>query len=112
MTARYDFVIKQGETVEILFRPLDSSGAAVAIDGGTARMTVRPVAGSSDLLLDLTTGGGGLVIADDEVTATITAAQTGAMTRSGVYDLRVTLADSTVLYLVEGVIDLQPRISV
>lgn len=112
MTARYDFVIKQGETFEIAFRPLDSSGTAVAIDGGTARLTVRPNVGSADVLLDLTTGGGGLVIDDDTVTATISAAQTGALVRSGVYDLRVTLSDGTVLYLVEGAIDLQPRVTV
>ena len=112
MTARYDFEIKQGETFEITFAPKDSTGAAVAIDGGTARLTVRPTVGSADILLDLTTSGGGLVIVDDTVVATITAAQTAALTRSGVYDLRVTLADTTVLYLVEGAIDLVPRVTV
>lgn len=112
MAARYDFAIKQGETFAITFRPLDSTGAAVEINGGTARLTVRPFVGSSDVLLDLTTSGGGLVITGNTVEATVTAAQSGAMTRSGVYDLKVVLADSTVVYLAEGTIDLEPRVTV
>lgn len=87
----YDFEIEQGITSTKMFVYKDSLGVPINLTGFTARMQMRPSIGSDQVLLDLTTENGGIVLGgvSGEVSMVFTEANTMALSRGGVYDLEL-----------------------
>jgi hypothetical protein len=104
MAANYSITLTRGDDwAGAKFRWKDSEGVPVPLT--SARMHFRPSAGSSTLLLELTTEvDGGLVIDDDEfVIPTITPEQSADL-RDGRYALEVTAASGQVKTIASGVV--------
>lgn len=112
--AQYDFQIEQGAT---LLKPVvwkDGAGAAVNLTGYTAKMQVRQSASAADVLLELSTTNGNLVLTPltGTVTMVFSATTTAAITwRRGKYDLELTSSDGTVTRLIEGEITVSREIT-
>jgi len=116
--ASYDFEIEQGAT---LIKPIvwkDSSGAAVNLTGYTAKMQIRKSAASEEVLLELSSTNGKLVLTTGSgtgagtITMIFSATTTAAIGWSrGKYDLELTSADGTVTRLMEGEITVSKEIT-
>lgn len=84
----------------------------VNLTGCTAKMQIRDKVGSSTVLLELTTENGGIVLGG--VTGSIEFCKLSAATTSqiawriGVYDLKITFADSTVKRKISGTVSVSP----
>lgn len=89
--ANYDFEIEQGATEVRTFTWKTSDGTPLNLTGYTARMQIRPSVSSSEITLELTTENGGIALggALGTVVVTMSATQTSAMSRPGVYDLEL-----------------------
>lgn len=82
--------------------------------GYTARMQIRRTIESSTVLLELTTETGGIEFTDEdngEITLTISATETAALTSSGVYDLEIVSSAGTVSKVIKGVFTLNPEVT-
>lgn len=89
-------------------------GTAVNFTGYTARMQVRKKpTEDGELLLDLTTSNGGIVLnATGKIRRVITATQSAALpVGNWHYDLRLTSGSGVVDYLVQGPFVVEARIS-
>ncbi len=113
---KYGLTINQGETLEKKFtwkagnpaQPVDLS------DVTDARMQVRTSAASSTVLLELSKTAGSIVVgtSSGEITLSLTAAQTSAITwRSALYDLEITFQGGRVVRLLQGCINVTPEIT-
>jgi hypothetical protein len=87
----YDITIEQGSGFSLPLMYEAPEGSLVDFTGSTARLHVRSKYGATDKLIDLTTENGGIVLTEDgEITLSMTAEQTAALTFSrGVYDLEI-----------------------
>lgn len=108
----YDFTIEQGATLKTDFIWKDETGSVVDLTGGTARMQIRPSLSSETIVLELTTENGGLVIGGEtgKVTMNISASQSSAITRGGVYDLEVVVGP-VVTRLLQGVVSISKEVT-
>jgi len=90
--------------------------AKVPIDltNATARMQIRSDVASPDILWQLTTEDGGILIVPSEgrISLFISAINTALLTTSGgVYDLEVVFSDGSVERLVEGSVAFSPEVT-
>lgn len=108
----YDFTIEQGATLKTDFIWRDDAGALVNLTGATARMQIRPNVSSEEILLELTTENGGLILGGEtgKVTMLITAAQSSLMVRGGVYDLEIVIG-SVVTRLLQGTVAISKEVT-
>jgi hypothetical protein len=88
--------------------------APVDITGYTARMQARANVSSEDILLDLSSGGGEIVVDSTAktITVTIEAADTAALEwKAAVYDLEMVAADGAVTRLLQGGLTVVPEVT-
>jgi hypothetical protein len=112
---KYDLLIDQGATLNIVATWKDSSGTPINLTGYTARMSVRATFTSSSSVLDLNTSNGGITLGGSAGTITITASATttAALTApfSGVYDLELVSGGGVVTRLLEGTATVSPEVT-
>lgn len=104
---KLNLCIDQGATFTKLamWKTGKKPGVPVDLTGCTARMQVRAKQDAPDVLVELTTENGGIVLggAAGTIALRIEAAATAAYEwRSGVYDLEIIFADGTVRRLMYG----------
>lgn len=114
----YGFTIYQGATFDRTFTwtAPDNMDVQQPVDltGYTARMQLRPKAGSPIDLLSLTTANGGIILGDalGTIRVIITASQTAVLTfRAAVYDLELAIG-SEVDRLLMGKVKLSKEVTV
>ena len=95
LAAIQHITLQQGASYAQTIDVLDADGAAVDLIGCTATMQVRHGPNSRDVLIELSTSNGRLVIDGEAGTITLrlTAAETSALESGGVYDMFVTYPD-------------------
>lgn len=113
--ASVDLTIYQGATFSREFRWQTGTPAAdVNLTGYTARMQIRRKLTDEDVVLELTTANGGIVItnaAQGRFTLNATATQTEALEiRSGVYDVEF-VSGATVTRLLQGAVTVSPEVT-
>lgn len=102
--AKFKLHIEQGATYDRFIR-WRAGGVLVDLTGCTARMDIRPKAGSTELLLRLTTENGMLVLGgvDGTINFNIDSETTAGLTwHSGVHDLLIYFPNGSVRRLVKG----------
>lgn len=92
----------------------DTAGAAIDLTGATVKMEVKDASGT--VVLTLETGGSGIVLSDPtngQMTVSPEAVGTSGLSLDVVlsYDVKVTLADSSVTPWVKGTITLVEKIT-
>ncbi len=107
--------VYQGATwVRVLAWKAGTPAVPVDLSGCTARMQVRPRVDSADVLLELTTDNGRIVLGGDtgQVALQLTADETELLDwRQGVYDLEVEFPGGTVRRLAQGQIVVSPEVT-
>ena len=107
----YNIVCEQGTTFTrvITLEYPDAEDPAVFLPwnftGYTARMQIRRTIDSSAIMIELTTENGGIAFtspSSGELTVSMTAVQTAALTSSGVYDLEIINGAGLVSRLIQG----------
>ena len=115
MATKLDLQLDQGATFEHLLTWTTNEGAPIDLTGYTARMQVRPKAGSDDLIFDLTTENGGITLGDVAGTITIAISatdSTAVIVRKGVYDLELCSSSGFITRLVQGKLVIDPEVTV
>lgn len=105
LPANYDLTIRQGSTWAQSVTWKDSDGNPVNLVGYTARMQVRPVLQSENVIVALTTENGRIVLggANGTLTLELDADTTAAIQQSsGVYDIELEASDGTVTAILQG----------
>lgn len=111
-------LIIQGATFNDLVTWMAGTPAvAVDLTGCTARMHIRPELDSAEVLANLTTENGGIVLGGVAgtvrrlMTAEATSALDPARFSEAVYDLEIVFADGSVRRLLEGTATLSPEVT-
>lgn len=109
----YKITVDQGSTWSIRITVTNSDGTLMALAGYTARMQVRKAIDATAVDVELTTANGRITLnsTTSQLTLTLTAAETAALTRSGVYDLEIVSAGGQVTRLLEGAFVLKPNVT-
>ena len=120
----YNLTIEQGSTFVRLISieqpdlDADPTGATFEpflLTGYSARMQIRRTVESSTVMLSLTSPSGGIIISpgtpENELSITISAAVTAALTSSGVYDLEIVDAGGLVSKVVRVTVTLIPEVT-
>ena len=120
----YNITIEQGSTFVRLISieqpdlDADPTGATFepfVLTGYSARMQIRRTVESSTVMLSLTSPSGGIIISpgtpENELSITISAAVTAALTSSGVYDLEIVDAGGLVSKVIRGTVTLIPEVT-
>jgi len=92
LAGAYDIIIDQGATYSQVITWKDSAGTPVSLVGYTARMQVRGIPSSSDIVIELTTENGRITLGGvaGTVTLTIAASDTAALAAGSMkYDLEL-----------------------
>jgi|TARA_B110000285_G_C14870657_1_gene489015 hypothetical protein len=114
----YNFTIEQGSTFTRTFKYKDATGTAISLADHSIRMQLRTSIGNSSTVISLTEtqGANDSVItvggtSNNEITVTITATDTAAMSfDTAVYDLEIQTG-STVTRLLQGKIKLSKEVT-
>lgn len=116
MAKRVDIAIDQGSKWTKVVQVYNPDGTIRNLTGYSAKMDIKEVYTDISAVLQLTSPSGGLVVNGPagQVTITITAAQTTAMSwTTGVYDLKVTPADPNgAERIIEGSVGVFPQVTV
>lgn len=106
--------IEQGASFRVPLIWKDSDGLPNDLTDYTARMQVRAAKEATDILLELTSENGRLVLGglDGTITITLTATETAAIDWcKGVYDLEVVAPDGFVTRLLEGRVSVSKEVT-
>jgi len=106
--------IEKGATYRQAIIWQNSNKAAINLTGASARMQVRESVDSPNILLELTSNNGGLIIepALGKINFFISDSNTTALQgEGGVYDLEVVMPDNTVTRLIEGSVVFVPEVT-
>ena len=99
----YNFTCEQGATFSRTLTIKDSNGDARDLSDYTARMQVRRRLTDTSTLIELTTENGRISLnSEGEVSLSIGATATAALSDGGVYDLELIASDGTVERVIEG----------
>ena len=113
--ARYDMTIYQGANFErVLTWSLGEPSELVNLTGHTARMQLRTIPASDDVVLELTTENGRISLggAAGTIGIDLTAAETEALAANQyAYDLEVVAPSGFVTRLVEGFVNVDPEVT-
>lgn len=113
--AKLKLLIEQGATfIKVLTWKTGSPAMPVDVTGYTAHMQIRSSVDTEEVLADLSTENGGIVMGGDtgSITLTIPATQTAGFTwNGGVYDLEITSPDGIVRRLVYGTVTVSKEIT-
>lgn len=100
--AKLNLTIEQGTTFTKSLTWRDKNKRPVPLTGYTARMQIRPSAASSEVILELSTDNGRIVLSPAGVIKIdLSPADTSAL-KTGVYDLEMTDGNGRVTRLIEG----------
>jgi hypothetical protein len=112
-TGEYDITIEQGSGFSLPLAWEAPEGSLVDFTGSTGRLHVRSKFGATDKLIELTTENGGIVLTEDgEITLSMTAAQTAALTFSrGVYDLEIVPPSGEPYKIIKGNVYLKREVT-
>lgn len=86
----------------------------VSFKGHTARMVVRPHMESDDILVELSTENGRIIVSDDSVTLTLSSDETADLTpweAPAVYDLRLNPPSGRAFFLLTGRVRYVPTVT-
>lgn len=109
--AKLNLTIEQGTTFEKRLTWRDKNKRPVSLTGYTARMQIRPSVAATEVILELSTSNGRIVIgASGTIDLKLTPAETSAL-KAGVYDLELTDASGRVTRLIEGKLNLSPEVT-
>jgi hypothetical protein len=109
-----DDAIQKGATFRQRLEWLDSNEEPVVLTGMTARMQVRRNVQAPNVIVELTSQNGGIVLGalDGSITINMSATQTAAITvSSGVFDLELVSADGTVSRFIKGEVEFSPEVT-
>lgn len=112
--AAYDFVIEQGATLDKTFVWKDSTGTVIPLPDYTARMQIRQTAKSSDVLLELSTLNGRIIITalSGSIRLLVPASITSAITwQRGKYDLELVSSTGVVTRLLYGDVEVSTEVT-
>ena len=112
MTAKYKIKINQGATLRIPFT-WRSNGLPIDITGFTARMQIRKTVASSEVIHELSTENGGIILGDDGaflIYISDSVTETFNFT-TAVYDLEFVNLDGDVIRLLEGAVQLSLEVT-
>tara|TARA_B100001778_G_C18117450_1_gene419065 strand:+ start:170 stop:514 length:345 start_codon:yes stop_codon:yes gene_type:complete len=108
----YDIICEQGATFSRTLTVKDSSGTARNLSTFTGKMQVRKRLTSSTVLIELSTSNGRMTLnSSGEISLSITASDTAALSDGGVYDLEITSSGGAVERVVEGDFNLIPEVT-
>jgi len=124
----YNITIEQGSTFGRLIAiqqpdeadPTGETFENYSLEGHTARMHIRRTVESSTIMLSLTTENGGITVnpnlsdnnnKNNELSLSITAEQSAALTTGGVYDLEIISGGGAVSKVIRGEIVLIPEVT-
>lgn len=108
----YDITCEQGATFSRTLTVKDSNGDARDLSDYTARMQVRRTTSSSTTLVELTTENGRISLnSDGEISLSLSATETAALTDEGVYDLEIEDSSGNVERVVEGSFNLDLEVT-
>jgi DUF4097 and DUF4098 domain-containing protein YvlB len=108
----YDITCEQGATFSRTLTVKDSNGVARDLSGYTARMQVRRTTSSSTTLVELTTENGRISLnSNGEISLSLSATETSALTDEGVYDLEIEDSSGNVERVVEGAFNLDLEVT-
>lgn len=102
---KHDIYIEQGATWSLPLVWKTAEGVPIDVTGYTARMHMRKKVTDAEIVLDLTTENSRITLGGvaGTINLSLTAADTAALTTSGVYDLEMISGDGvTVTRLLEG----------
>ena len=110
----YNFNCEQGSTFERVIEVTNNDDTIKNLDGVTGRMQVRTTIDAASAMVEFTTANGKMFINGElgTVTLSLTAAETAALTQSGVYDLELIDASGEVDRLIEGNFNLEQNVTV
>lgn len=117
MTAAYHFtddkVIQQGVTFAKRFLWKDAAGTPIDLTGYSARMQGRRSASSPDVLMEFSTELGSIVLGgvDGTIDLRLSAQETSAIEKGGVYDLELTSPGGVVTRLLEGTFEISREVT-
>lgn len=112
--AAYDFVIEQGATLNKTFVWKSSDGVVIPLTGYTARMQIRATVSSPDILLELSTSNGLIVITPNagQIALICGPTVTSVITwRRGKYDLELTSPTGVVTRLLYGEVEVSKEVT-
>lgn len=116
--ATFDFTdsfrIEQGVYREQRFVWRNNAGSIIPLVGFTARMQLRKSKPSTEVLLELSTQNGKIVINGDQGEIVIIFSETdtvGVSWRAGVYDLEITSSDNKTTRFIEGAFEVSPEVT-
>lgn len=105
----HNFTIYQGATFELDLQYKDSTGTGVNMAGYSVAAKLADLTDNSDILATFTTS-----ITDASVgkfQIKLTAIQTAALTKGGLYDVLITQPDGDKYYILQGRVFLDPGIT-
>lgn len=114
MQCQYDITVDQGASWSLLLRWEDDDGNPIDLTSYSAKMQIRPYYNSPVVVATLSTINGGIVIDGDagEVTAQLSASETGGMTvLEGVYDMELTSPTGMITRIISGKYTLSPEVT-
>lgn len=120
LAGTYNITCEQGSTfsrvITVEYPDPDDASTMLPFDftGYTGRMQIRRTIESSTFMIELTTANGGVAYTDaasGELTISMTAVQTAALTTSGVYDLEIINSTGEVSKLIKGAFTLLPEVT-
>jgi hypothetical protein len=109
----YKITCDQGATFERVFTVKDGNGDLLNLTGYTARMQVRPEIDSAEVLVELTTQNGRIVLGGvaGTIALSLDAGITAEIDKDGVYDLEIISAGGDVYRVLKGRFVLDPEVT-
>lgn len=110
----YDMLCEQGATFVRQFKWTDENEVPIDLTGYSARMQVRTAVKASEVVVELTTANGQIVLypAEGKIELSMTATVTAALPdKRCVYDLEVVAPSGTVTRLLQGAFVISPEVT-
>lgn len=113
--ALVNLLIQQGADFSHVISLQNSDGSPMVLSGYSAKMQIRPAAGSATLILELSTANGRITINGlaGQITLNIpNATTTTLVTGSAVYDLEITDGSGIITRVMQGNVTLSPEVTI
>jgi len=113
LAGQYNLIIDQGAHFERLMTITNPDGSEYDLTGYTARMQIRTEIDADDVMCELTTANGRIVLGDEEGTVRliIESAVTETFDDEGVYDLELIDSDGKVYRLLKGKVKVELEVT-
>lgn len=112
---KYDFIIEQGATFQVKFTYQDAALNPISLEGCTVRMHARRKINDPEILLDVSTINGKVIMDEAEngiIKMVVSGSETAGFTwRAAVYDIEVTYPDGVIDRILEGKITISLNVT-